>query len=156
KDSDEGTAFIEELRRLAAAAKPGVLLSPQAPRDIAATVGRLQAAGAERLAGGAIADGPGFAFQPTLLRVSGEDFLEDPEALQSEAFGHVHLVVGAGSCAQVLQIAEAMEGNLTGTIYSHTDGHDDASYDALAPILRARVGRLINDRMPTGVAVSPA
>ena len=28
-------------------------------------------------------------------------------------------------------------------------------YDALAPRLRERVGRLLNDKMPTGVAVSP-
>ena len=30
------------------------------------------------------------------------------------------------------------------------------SYDAVVPNLRQRVGRLINDKMPTGVAVSPA
>jgi NADP-dependent aldehyde dehydrogenase len=33
---------------------------------------------------------------------------------------------------------------------------DDALYEALAPILRRKVGRLLNDKMPTGVAVSPA
>lgn len=155
--SDEAEAFVEELRRLAQAARPGVLLSPQAPKDIAATVAQLREAGAELLAGGAIADEvPGFAFQPTLLRVSGEAFLANPEALQSEAFGHVHLVVVAGSLAQMLQVAEAMEGNLTGTLYSHGDGDDDAAYDTIAPVLRTRVGRLLNDKMPTGVAVSAA
>ena len=46
-----------------------------------------------------------------------------------------------------------MEGNLTGCIYSATDGSDDAAYDAVAPGLRQRVGRLLNDKMPTGVAV---
>jgi NADP-dependent aldehyde dehydrogenase len=56
----------------------------------------------------------------------------------------------------LLQVAQALEGNLTGTIYSDTGGTDDAAYDALVPALRQRVGRLINDRMPTGVAVSPA
>src|SRR5690606_12227996 len=138
--SDEAEAFVEELRRLAQAARPGVLLSPQAPKDIAATVAQLREAGAELLAGGAIAEEvPGFAFQPTLLRVSGEAFLANPEALQSEAFGHVHLVVGAGSLAQMLQVAEAMEGNLTGTLYSHGDGDDDAAYDTIAPVLRTRV-----------------
>ncbi len=149
--------FIAELQRLTAAATPGVLLSPQAPRDIATTVAGLQVAGAELLAGGAIAeDAQGFAFQPTLLRVSGERFLADPEALQSEAFGHVNLVVVADSCSQLLHVAEAMEGNLTGTIYSDTGGSDDAAYDTLVPILRVRVGRLLNDKMPTGVAVSAA
>ena len=46
--------------------------------------------------------------------------------------------------------------HVSGTIYSDTAGADDAEYDALVPSLRHRVGRLINDRMPTGVAVSPA
>ena len=49
-----------------------------------------------------------------------------------------------------------LEGNLTGSIYSDTTGADDALHDALAPLLRRRVGRLLNDKMPTGVAVSPA
>ena len=53
-------------------------------------------------------------------------------------------------------LLDSLEGNLTGSIYSHTGGDDDEMYDVLAPRLRARVGRLLNDKMPTGVAVSPA
>ncbi|HVW38789.1 MAG TPA: aldehyde dehydrogenase (NADP(+)), partial [Pirellulales bacterium] len=49
-----------------------------------------------------------------------------------------------------------LEGNLTGCVYSATTGGDDALYDDLVPRLRWRVGRLLNDKMPTGVAVSPA
>ena len=49
-----------------------------------------------------------------------------------------------------------LEGNLTGCIYSDTQGSDENLYARLAPALRRRVGRLLNDKMPTGVAVSPA
>ena len=49
-----------------------------------------------------------------------------------------------------------MEGNLTGCLYSHSGKEDDAAYDLVAPELRAKVGRLLNDKMPTGVAVVPA
>jgi NADP-dependent aldehyde dehydrogenase len=49
-----------------------------------------------------------------------------------------------------------LEGNLTGTIYSSTTGADEALYQELEPLLRAKVGRLLNDKMPTGVAVSSA
>ena len=45
---------------------------------------------------------------------------------------------------------------MTGCIYTDLSGSDDDSYDQVVPILRARVGRLLNDKMPTGVAVSPA
>ena len=58
--------------------------------------------------------------------------------------------------AQAAAVAASLEGNLTGCIYSETTGSDDALHDALAPLLRAKVGRLLNDKMPTGVAVSPA
>ena len=54
------------------------------------------------------------------------------------------------------EIASRLEGQLTGSIYSHGGGRDDAAYAAIEPFLRRRVGRLLNDRMPTGVAVSPA
>ena len=50
----------------------------------------------------------------------------------------------------------SLEGNLTGCIYSDTRGSDDELYDQLAEHLRPKVGRLLNDKMPTGVAVSPA
>jgi NADP-dependent aldehyde dehydrogenase len=41
-------------------------------------------------------------------------------------------------------------------VYSDTRGSDDAAYAEVEPRLRTRVGRLLNDKMPTGVAVSPA
>ena len=53
-------------------------------------------------------------------------------------------------------IAESLEGNLTGCIYSDTTGNDYEAYNVIAPALRTKVGRLLNDKMPTGVAVSPA
>ncbi len=53
-------------------------------------------------------------------------------------------------------MVELLEGNLTGSIYTAKSGSDDAVYDQIAPALRQRVGRLLNDKMPTGVAVSPA
>lgn len=154
---EHAEAFVEETRRLTAAAAPGVLLTPDSPQAVADVVARLCDAGAELLAGGGIADdAEGYAFQPTLLRVSGQGFLDDPAALQSEAFGHVCLLVAAESEEQLLRIAQSIEGNLTGSIYSDTGGADDDANDALQRILRTRVGRLLNDKMPTGVAVSAA
>jgi NADP-dependent aldehyde dehydrogenase len=57
---------------------------------------------------------------------------------------------------QLEQILWQLEGNLTGCIYSDAAGGDDTAYEQLAPVLRRKVGRLLNDKMPTGVAVSPA
>ena len=62
----------------------------------------------------------------------------------------------ADDLGQAVQVIDNLEGNLTGSLYSDTHGSDDAAYDELAPRLRQRAGRLLNDKMPTGVAVSPA
>jgi NADP-dependent aldehyde dehydrogenase len=88
--------------------------------------------------------------------VSGREFLAHPAALQTEAFGPASLVVLAADEAELVRIAESLDGNLTGSIYSDTAGADDALYARLEPVLRPKVGRLLNDKMPTGVAVSPA
>jgi NADP-dependent aldehyde dehydrogenase len=76
--------------------------------------------------------------------------------LQTEAFGNASLLIVARDAQQAQQIVEKLEGNLTGSIYTHTKGDDDALYDKLAPAIRARVGRMLNDKMPTGVAVTAA
>ena len=100
--------------------------------------------------------GPRYAFANTLLRASGDAFLAHPHALQTEAFGTVNLVDRRQDAAQMIAIAASLEGNLTGSIYSDTAGGDDELYARLEPVLRQKVGRLLNDKMPTGVAVTPA
>jgi NADP-dependent aldehyde dehydrogenase len=68
----------------------------------------------------------------------------------------VTLLVVARDSEQMARIAEALGGNLTASVYSHTQGQDDAACEQLSALLRYKVGRLLNDKMPTGVAVSPA
>ena len=108
------------------------------------------------MVGGQAGGGVGFCYQNTLLQVSGDQFLSNAEHLQEEAFGNESLLVLADSIEQICQILRRLEGNLTGTIYSAEGGDDDAAYNQLVPILRRKVGRLLNDKMPTGVAISAA
>jgi NADP-dependent aldehyde dehydrogenase len=116
----------------------------------------LQKHGATVICGGNPMPGPAFRFANTLLSANGDDFLKHPHELQTEAFGPVALLVMSSDTAQTVAIIRQLEGNLTGTIYSDSGGKDDVDYAAIEPALRLRVGRLINDKMPTGVAVSPA
>lgn len=152
----ESEELLAELRTLFEQTSPGPLLSQQGPKNIRESVAVLTLNGAECLVGGQEVGEGAFAFQNTLLRVSGEQFLQAPEALQTEAFGTVHLMIFADSVSQMVEIARSLEGNLTGCIYSGSQGQDDASYDDIARVLRYKVGRLLNDKAPTGVAVSPA
>ncbi len=156
KDDAVGRQFLAETKTLFAAGAPQVLLGATGPSDIAAAIEVLQAHGAIVVTGGAKADIPGYAYQNTLLTVRGDQFLAAPEALQTEAFGTVSLVVQAADEAQMAAIAARLEGNLTGCIYSHSGDEDEEGYHLIASALRSRVGRLLNDKMPTGVAVVPA
>lgn len=54
------------------------------------------------------------------------------------------------------EVTSCFEGNLTGCVYSANDRSDDKLYETIVPALRTKVGRLLNDKMPTGVAVSSA
>ncbi len=154
-DDDAGQQFVAAVARRFAASPPGALFTQEAPPHLEEVVGRLQGAGA-RIETGGHATGPGFRFPPTLLSVPGEVMVRNSQVLGQEAFGPVCLVVLVRGLEGFRAALSTLEGNLTGTLYSAADGADDPLYDALAPLLRVRVGRLLNDRMPTGVAVSAA
>ncbi|MCA9246343.1 MAG: aldehyde dehydrogenase family protein, partial [Planctomycetales bacterium] len=154
--SPAADAFIESVANRFSQGPVGTLLSQSVAKTLESNIQTIQKAGAEVVAGGHVGGGAGFSFENTLLRVDGARFLENPAALQTEAFGNASLLVVADKVDQAEAILRQLEGSLTGCIYSHTQGEDDALYDRLAPALRPRVGRLLNDKMPTGVAVSPA
>lgn len=154
--SEESKPFIQQVKQLFEQNAPGTLLNESGMTIIAEAISVLTQNGAEVLTGGYKVDSGGFSFANTLLQVSGEQFLKHPEVMQTEAFGTVNLIVVAKSSHQMTSIATQLEGSLTGCIYSNTQGEDEEMYGQLEPILRQKVGRLLNDKMPTGVAVVPA
>lgn len=155
-EGDGAEAFVARIKRRFDEAPSGTLLNSGVEASLKKSVAQLGGAGAELLSGGVWHETCAYTYPATLLRVSGDTFLEQPRALQQEAFGPVNLVVMVRDVEQMLAVAEALEGNLTGAIYSHNGNLDDALYGVLASVLRAKVGRLLDDKMPTGVAVSPA
>ncbi len=153
---EQTDAFIAQMSQRFEGAAVGTLLAEGVESGMTRSVDTLTGAGAKLVTGGKAAAGEGFSFANTLLTVSGKDFLADPETLQTEAFGNESLFVVAADQDQAVEIARHFEGNLTGCVYSDTAGSDDAAYDQIAPLLRRKVGRLLNDKMPTGVAVVPS
>jgi len=132
------------------------LLSSGGRKQLAGGVAALRNAGAQLVTGGDSAPGEGYRYSNTLLRASARQFLASPENLQREVFGNATLAVTVASEKELAAILRLLEGNLTGTIYSAKSGADDELYNDIEPLLREKVGRLLNDKMPTGVAVSPA
>jgi alpha-ketoglutaric semialdehyde dehydrogenase len=153
---EEAEQFIAEMRGRFEKANPTPLLGIGGLTSLGESVQALEAAGASLITGGSKAPGSGCRFQNTLLRTTGEAFVSDPERFQTEAFGNSNLFVVARDAEELERIAGGFEGNLTGCIYSDTGGGDDALYLRVERHLRRRVGRLLNDKMPTGVAVTAA
>lgn len=148
--------FVKGLCESFGAAPVGTLLSKAGQAGLASAVETLKAAGAELVCGASEGGGEGYSYANTVLRVNGDAFIQNAEALQTEAFGNSTLIVMASSIDQMVEVIQSLEGNLTGCVYTDTQGSDDADYDRITPPLRQKVGRLLNDKMPTGVAVSPA
>ncbi|MEW4488465.1 aldehyde dehydrogenase (NADP(+)) [Thalassoglobus sp. JC818] len=153
---DQAEQFISAVAKKFEEAPAGTLLGEGVEQSLRAGIVAIQRTGAHIVTGNKPVDESRCCFANTLLRSTGKQFLEDPAGHQEEAFGNSSLLVVCDSDEEVIAVAEQLEGNLTGCIYSETNGADDALYDRLAGELRRHVGRLLNDKMPTGVAVSPA
>ncbi len=145
--------LIQKITERIAAAPVNVLLNEGVQRHLTLAVESLAGHGAKILTGGNIPEGPGIRFENTFLRTSSAGFLRHQALMQAEVFGNASLVVVADSADDLLKLARILGGNLTGSIYSATDGADDDLYLKLEDELRPKVGRLLNDKMPTGVAV---
>lgn len=81
------------------------------------------------------------------------DFLAD-HSLQAEAFGAASLIVQCASDAEIRQVLEQLEGQLTATL--HLDDEDLEQARALLPTLERKAGRLLVNGWPTGVEVCDA
>ena len=152
----EAEDFIKNVTDRFAAAPVGTLLGAGVLSHLESGLGTLVANGATVLTGGSAGGGTGFCCQNTLLRVSGKQFVTAAEALQTEMFGNASLIVVAETDDELVAVTRALEGNLTGCLYTANDGADDSLHDRIASVLRQKVGRLLNDKMPTGVAVVSA
>jgi 2,5-dioxopentanoate dehydrogenase len=148
--------FIEAVAAKFKAAPVGTLLSGKVAKSLEEAVASLREVGAKVVTGGTAGGGHGHSYANTLLRVSAGQFIKNASALQTEAFGNETLHVVADDVEQLMAAVESLEGNLTGSIYSSHGSADDAVYEKIAPLVRQRVGRFLNDKMPTGVVVSPA
>ena len=153
---DATEQWVREATERFADAPIGTLLSVGVEKSLASAIDTIESAAAQRLTPSSEAPADRFCCANTLLRISGQQFLAQPDVMQTEAFGNASLLVVAADVEEAVNVVENMEGNLTGTIYSAMDGEDDSAYEDISPGLRHRVGRLLNDKMPTGVAVSPA
>jgi 2,5-dioxopentanoate dehydrogenase len=155
-DGEKAESLLASVAKTFSERAPQPLLSLAGRKQLHAGVTALASAGAQLVTGGREVEGAGYRYANTLLRATGKQFLARNHDLQREVFGNVTMVVTLDGVGELESILALFEGNLTGTIYSAKSGADDQLYGRIEPKLREKVGRLLNDKMPTGVAVSPA
>jgi NADP-dependent aldehyde dehydrogenase len=88
-----------------------------------------------------------------LFSVSARDLLQHAD-VTNEVFGASSVIVRCATEAEMLEVAEHLEGQLTATL--HLTAQDHALAARLLPIVERKAGRLIANGWPTGVEVAHA
>ena len=97
-------------------------------------------------------DTPRYAL-PAVFRISAMDWMSNRK-LQHEVFGAAGIIVRCENTAEMLALAEKLEGQLTCTL--QLDDADHALAADLLPVLEEKAGRILANGFPTGVEVSSA
>lgn len=152
-ENENTKSFIKDLANKAVAIAPQCMLHPNIKRDFVNNGSSVSSqSGVEVEATITETIEPNFA--PTqIASVSGSDFLTNPK-MHQEVFGPFSLVVRCNDEAQLVEIVNHLEGQLTGTILA-----EKSDYQNLGPVVDAlqnRVGRIIFNGVPTGVEVCPS
>jgi 2,5-dioxopentanoate dehydrogenase len=153
-----------DLDRFTGAARDAVAASPAAPM-LTGRIAEAYADGATRLA-----DHPGteviaLGTDPgrengragwgcaALVATTADEFLAARE-LHDEVFGATSVIVRAADPSQLIDVARAMEGQLTATVHA-ADADAPLAVDLL-PVLERLAGRILFNGWPTGVEVVPS
>lgn len=150
--SESATTFIQQLATALSSINEGCMLHPriksgydnmekELTSDDAVTVA-LQIASTRKNHAAA-----------TLATASGSDFIKNPK-LHQEVFGPFSLVITARDEQQLLEVIRAFEGQLTATLIAEES--ELASLQEVTHALQQKVGRIIYNGVPTGVAVEDA
>ena len=116
-------------------------------------VDRLLQAGGVKLAARGSRGEAVCAGQAALFVTDADAFLAD-RALEAENFGASSLVVLCTDAAQMRDVAEHLEGQLTATLF--LEEQDRAVATQLLPTLERKAGRILANGFPTGVEVAHA
>ncbi len=144
--------FVKDLAARLAATREGVMLTPGIRKNfVTNTTARTHQPGVKVLAQGNAVSMCSAA--PVWFETDALDF-QSNHALAEEIFGPSSLVVWCTDRAEMLAVAQDLEGNLTATL--HAGAAEAKEQGELVAILAAKAGRVILNGYPTGLEVSPA
>lgn len=93
------------------------------------------------------------AAHPCLLKVKSSDFLNNPQ-LSEEVFGPFSIIVECENEEELNKVAESMQGQLTASLIGNEKELIEKA--SLISAIKGKVGRIIINGLPTGVAVCEA
>ena len=152
-DASEGEAFVWATAKALSEAEPGVMLNERLQQGFASSVDDLRGRpGVELMTQDTGPGDAGFRHAPVALSVTASELAERPE-LREECFGPAVVLARYADERDLLRALDAFEGQLSASVFSEQPD-DDPLVDELNAVLTARVGRLVFDAFPTGVAVT--
>ena len=157
-DDAAGQAFVAAVTQRFRSLGPQVMLNPPGRDRLIRNITALRQAGAAMLTGDTTAatDTPGPCTSlPTLLTTTAAHLLAAPDALLVEAFGNATLLVQCKSLGELVRALACVHGSLAASLYTASDGHDEAAFGMIAPLLVEKAGRVVENRMTTGMSVVP-
>jgi len=146
--------FSTEVSSALETAVPGIMLNTAIHKAYTnGTEGLRRHSSIRKLAEGKAAMTYACSAQAMLFSTSAQTILSEPE-LSSEVFGPSALLIACEDEAEMLAVAEHLDGQLTATL--QLDGADIRIAQRLLPILERKAGRILVNGFPTGVEVSHA
>ncbi|MEU3419879.1 aldehyde dehydrogenase (NADP(+)) [Streptomyces murinus] len=147
----EDGALVDAVAAEVGAATTGAMLTSRIRDGYRAKVAELDETPDLHLLAAGGAGGDSFAVAPRVWRLSLKSFADRLDTLAEECFGPAGLVVTYPDLDSLTEVLAALPGSLTGSV--HATAGDAAAAARVVTALRHRVGRLIHNGWPTGVAV---
>ncbi len=148
----------ERVAEVLSHAAPIVLLTASVRDHVHAAIEALRCKGAPSVVGcdraAEWSSSGGFRCFPTVFSVDAAFARTHRDAVFTEAFGPLGVIVAVEGDAQLVDFARSLDGQLATTIVA--DDADATTRATLLSVLRFKAGRILDEAMPTGVAVSPA
>jgi NADP-dependent aldehyde dehydrogenase len=150
----DADALVAEVKALVEKATPSPMLTEGISKSYRSGIAGRQAHSHVNTVAQASSNGASNTYAaPVLMQIDAAELLANPE-LATEVFGPSALVIRYESREQLMELAGAIEGQLTATLHG-TDA-DLAAFADLIAILERKAGRLIVNGFPTGVEVCHA
>jgi NADP-dependent aldehyde dehydrogenase len=149
----EGDGFVSEVVSALSEVEAPVLLNNRFQEGLVAGIARMsELPGVQLLTEDTHAGEPGFRHTAAAFAVNAATLARE-EAIREEVFGPAVVFARYADEAELTAGLAAFEGQLAAAVFAESE-EDEALISRLVPILSERVGRLVFDAFPTGVAVT--